>query len=77
MKRDVPTRSGLLDHRGLWVIDIEYRVSGIERVGVGSRSNTRHAKSRFDHSRRSKGERGPLIREGHVADHVNIPCQQG
>jgi hypothetical protein len=54
MKCKVPIRSRPLDHRGLWAIDLEQvlenRESGVGRVMVGSRSNTRNAKSRFDHN---------------------------
>jgi hypothetical protein len=56
VKREVPIRSGPLDHRGAWAIDLEKvsenRESGVGRVMVGSHSNTRNAKSQFDHNHR-------------------------
>jgi hypothetical protein len=35
MKREVPIRSGPLDHRGLWAIDLEYfRYRELEESGL-------------------------------------------
>jgi hypothetical protein len=33
VKREVPIRSGPLDHRGLWVVDLEQVSEGKSRVG--------------------------------------------
>jgi hypothetical protein len=60
MKCEVPIRSGPLDHRGSWVVDLEYfGYRELEESGLAHVQTPEHARSRFDHSRRSKGERGP------------------
>jgi hypothetical protein len=54
VKREVLIRSRPLDHRGMWVVDLEQvsenRESRVGRVMVGSRLNTRNEKLGFDHS---------------------------